>query len=225
MYQLPVLERVANLLQKRNPAGSFLCSIHSTHFLPRLNWKWHKPLERSLSSGCRPARDGGQRGSFRPHSPQGFPCGILAPSAPSGHRSRRPRAGQRLAAGSSRRTPHCPHSLPVTPHSPPQPALTARTHCRSRRTHRRRPGAEQGRRCPGAAAPRCPNARYAPSRAGGASAHAPGSPRAAVGRGEAEGDSPRPPVPCPPTAPVCCSELARGSGAAQGGRRSRSGAG
>lgn len=128
MYQLPVLERVANLLQKRNPAGFFLCSIHSTHFLPRLNWKWHKPLERSLSSGCRPARGGGQRGSFRPHSPQGFPCGILAPSAPSGHRSRRPRAGQRLAAGSSRRTPHCPHS----PH-------TACTHCPSPRTHRPSP--------------------------------------------------------------------------------------
>lgn len=142
MYQLPVLERVANLLQKRNPAGFFLCSIHSTHFLPRLNWKWHKPLERSLSSGCRPARGGGQRGSFRPHSPQGFPCGILAPSAPSGHRSRRPRAGQRLAAGSSRRTPHSPHtacthcpsprthrpsphSLSLTPHSPPPPGCGA----------------------------------------------------------------------------------------------------
>lgn len=162
MYQLPLLESVANFFQKRNSAGFFLCSTHSTHFLPRLNWKWHKPLERSLPGGC-----GSEHGEGRvpPSLPSGSPHGIPALGAPSGHRSRRPRApflpslppARPPAPRAARTHPPSPHFTSHYPHSPPPPLPAPR----AARTHRRCPAAEQGRRCPSAAAPRCPNARSA----------------------------------------------------------------
>lgn len=125
-HQLPILERVAKLFQKRNPAGFLLCSIHSTHFLPRLNWKWHKPLERSLPGGYRRAAKGGQRGAFHPHSPHS-PCGTPAPGAPCGRRSRRPRAGQPLPAGGPRPHPALPALSSSACSSPALPVLTVPT--------------------------------------------------------------------------------------------------
>lgn len=171
---------------------------------------------------------------------EGRAAGRVPPSFPS-FPMRDPRPGSSLraplppsprrAAPSRRRPPPAPRAARTLLFS----LLVSRTACahrpyphfarphhpcpyftRTARTHRRRPVRSRA----GAAAPRCPNARCALGGAGGVSAHAPGSPRAAVRRGEAEGDPARPPAPRCSLSPCPCSELARGSGPPQGGHRS-----